>query len=212
MHEDDVALTATRVEVVGGEAVSTNETPVDFEEHGGPDLADGVHLVLGGDGSVGVGVGVHVAGVGNATNTGLVVVDVGAEGEVGDGSRLLLGEEGHGVGPSLAHATSFGRAEAGASSSASHAVADAVGELVRDNVVLEGTVPLRGAEGPGVHAALSSLAIRGSSEVGVVGAGDVLNGELDGVTLLSTFAKVLLLEVEGSLGEAITVSDILVWI
>jgi hypothetical protein len=137
-----------------------------------------------------------------------VVVHVRTKGERLDGGAGLLGEESHGVGPSLAHSTGLGRGETTAGSAASHAVGDSVGELVYDDVVLEGTIPVGGVEGPGVHAALSSLAVGGSSKVGVVGSSRVLDREQDGITALSALCAVVGLEVVGGLGEAVTVGEI----
>ena len=50
------------------------------------------------------------------------------------------------------------------------------------------------------------------SEVSVVGSSRVLDRDSHTVVALTAFAKVITLEVEGGLGEAITISDILVWI
>lgn len=50
------------------------------------------------------------------------------------------------------------------------------------------------------------------SEVSIVGSSRILNRDGHAVVALTAFAEVISLEVEGSLGEAITISDILVWI
>jgi hypothetical protein len=110
------------------EPVRSDEGSVDVHESVGPDLADRVHLVLGCDG----GVCVRVDGLGRRVG---VRADASAVGDhvlahhvVGDGSGGLLGPEGHGVGPALAHAAGLSGLEARASSTTGHAVGDTYGD------------------------------------------------------------------------------------
>jgi hypothetical protein len=80
--------------------------------------------------------------------------------------------------------------------------------LVNDDVVLERTIPLRGGLGPKVHAHLAGLAIGRSSEVGVVGAAVILDGDLDAVVTLATSCNLGVLEVVRLLSEAVLVRDV----
>ena len=115
---------------------------------------------------------------------------------------------GHRIGPALTHTTGLGGLEAAASATAGHAVGDAMGVLVGDDVVLEGAVALGAGEVPEEHAHVAALAIRGRREVGVVGARGVLDGDGDAVGALAALAEVVGLEVERGLGEAVLVRDI----
>jgi hypothetical protein len=209
VHEDDIAFAAGGIEVIGGEAVLADESGVKLNHHSRPSLADGVDFVLGANSGVCIRVNAHVGRVADATDTGGVVVHVRPEGEGRNGGAGLLGEEGHCVGPSLAHATSLSRPEARASSSTGHAVGDSVGEFVGNDIVLESTITVGGVECPGEHAALSGLAVRGSREVCVVGARRVLNREKDGIVALSTEATVVGLEVESLFCETVLVGKVL---
>lgn len=209
VKELDVACGAGRVEVVGGEAVLADKSGVELDHDSRPGLADRVDLVLGANGGICVGVDGLVGRVADAADTGGAVDNVRAESEWRDGSAGLLSEEGHGIGPSLAHAASLGRSETRAGSSTGHAVGDSVGELVCDDIVLEGTIAVGAGVCPGEHAALSGLAVGGSGEVCVVGARRVLNGEEDGIVALSTLAEIVGLEVEGRLCETVTIGEVL---
>ena len=55
---------------------------------------------------------------------------------------------------------------------------------------------------------MAALAVGGRLEVGVVGAGRVLDGDSDAVIALAALAEVVGLEVERGLGEAVLVRDV----
>ena len=201
-------LTALREAVLGHEGL------VEVPEHGGPDLAVGVHL---GTGEVvahvaeGVGVGVVVV-VADAPL--LVARGVGADHRPARAQPGHLGVvEGVPVAPALTHRPGLVRAERAAAGDV--AVRQAVAVLVLDDGHVERAVTVRALEGvvdglPQEHAAPRRDAVVEGEHVGVVAPGvgrgatggrAGLDEAADRVAAHAALAAVVDLEVAGGLGE-----------
>jgi hypothetical protein len=87
-------------------------------------------------------------------------------------------------------------------------VSDTMGHLVNNDVVLERTVATRVGDRPKVHAHTAGGTVRGCGEVGVVGTGGVLDRDGHAIVALASSKSVVLLEVEGGLGETVLVGDV----
>jgi hypothetical protein len=83
-----------------------------------------------------------------------------------------------------------------------------MGHLVGDDVVFDGTVTAGVGNCPKIHAHAAGRAVSRRGEVGVVGAGAILDGDEDTVVADSALTDLGLLEVEGRLGEAVLVCDV----
>lgn len=77
-----------------------------------------------------------------------------------------------------------------------------------NDIVLKCTISLRVCFIPQEHPHSTTLTIGRSAEVSVVNAIAILNRDGDAVVRLATLAKVVVLEVEGRLGEAVLVRDV----
>ena len=82
-------------------------------------------------------------------------------------------------------------------------------DLMSDDIVSQGTIALGRRGRPEEHLHQSALAIGRGGEVRIVEAGSVLDGNLDAILVLSSKTIVVVLEVEGRLGEAIFVGDVM---
>ena len=76
-----------------------------------------------------------------------------------------------------------------------------MGELMHGDIILQRTIAAGGSVVPGVHAAVTRLAITRGGEVGIVGSGRILDGERDTIVGRTALAVVAELEVVRSLGE-----------
>lgn len=168
-----------------------------------------------------------VRGAGVGVTTDVTASCPRAEGEVGDGGAGGGGPVSHSITPALTETSRLGGGQATSSSSTGDTVGETVGVLVDDDVVLEVTITVglsaNRSSGrvprnvvsktysepvPEVHPHLTGLAIRGSSEVGVVEPSSVLDGDLDTIVAASTLSEVVGLEVVRGLGEAVEVPDV----
>lgn len=77
-----------------------------------------------------------------------------------------------------------------------------------NDVVLKGTVSLRFGEVPQIHPHRTTLAVGWSVEIGIVGARAILDEDSDAVVADAALAEVVVLEVEGGLGETVLVRDV----
>ena len=143
------------------------------------------------------------------TNARGVIGDVLAHNVVGDGSVFVLGPLSERIRPAFAHPASLVRLQTPARTTPGHAIGDAVRVLVHGDVVLKCAVALGAGQVPKEHRHLAALPIGGRREERVVGALVVLDGDQDTVVACPALAKVVVLEVERSLVEAVDVGDVM---
>lgn len=84
---------------------------------------------------------------------------------------------------------------------------------MRNDIILQRPIAIRIRLGEDIHPALPALTIRGSSEIGVIRSGGILDGEEDTVIAFSTVLTVVVLEIECCFGKPVAVCQVLcIWI
>ena len=137
-----------------------------------------------------------------------VVRDIRRDNKAAHLRVLMLCPIRHRVRPALAHARALVRLQAARRPAARHAVRDPVRVLAHRHVVLKRPIALRVRRVPQEHRHQAVLLVGGRREVRVVEPMHVLDRHAHAVAVGAALAKVVILEVERGLGEAVDVRDV----